>query len=137
MQYVACRVWPPVASTLHPKELHPVAAATVSDLIMKQKKVFWAAASHSGEGGQWVSAADACFLARGAKPSPLLVDVATRAGLFITDVPANIYEVTSNQLHNFKNVTSAQVAPLATLHCFCSFWIHLALLLLLVTVMQP
>ena len=92
-------MWPLDEGYLHPKELQPLAAATVEELVAKQHKVLWAAVA-DGATGQWVSAADARFLppidsrllAHG-RPSALLIDVARQAGLLVVDVPAVIYQV--------------------------------------------
>lgn len=80
---------------MDPKELNPVAPATVSCLL-KGSKVLWVADTWGGGAGHWVSPSDACFLGVTDPPSSLVAAVGRRAGLLIPgDLPEAIFKVSS------------------------------------------
>ncbi len=102
MQQLSCRLWP-TAVKLSPAKLQPVAASTVRCFIDKGYAVFWipSVASAAYSGGEWVNAAQACFLLADDKAAtPLVADVARRAALKIPDLPKHALEVQQQQCCN-------------------------------------
>lgn len=85
------RLWPP-AFNFDPKELAPVAAATISCLVKNNSKVLWVPSEREGSRGQWFSASEACYLGA-TKPNAKLLEVGRRAGLLIPDAPATMCQV--------------------------------------------
>ncbi len=105
MQQLCCRLWP-TAVKLSPAQLQPVAASTVRCFIEQGYAVFWipGVASAAYSGGEWVNAAQACFLSADDKAAtPLVADVARRAALKIPDLPKHALEV---HLHGASAISS-------------------------------
>ncbi|KAL0056137.1 hypothetical protein WJX82_008032 [Trebouxia sp. C0006] len=78
-----------IYSTLHPKEWHPVIAATISCLAKNNGRVVWSPAPdqpHGSKAGQWVTVTDACFISATNRPSQPLIHVGRQAGLHVVDI---------------------------------------------------
>lgn len=103
-------MWPPLSSTLHPKELHPVIAATISCLVKNNGRVVWSPAPDQPDGskaGQWVTITDACFMSATGRLSKALINVGRQAGLHVVDMPEAIFQVIQ---HYFFLLTSPEPA---------------------------
>ncbi len=81
---------------LHPKELHPVIAATISCVVNNNGRVMWSPAADQPDGskaGQWVTVTDACFVSAMDRPSQPLMNVGRQAGLHVVDIPGPSLQV--------------------------------------------
>ena len=112
-----CRLWPPLANSLHPKELHPVISAMLSCLIDSGSNIVWAEGCLDLQAGQWVSLQEACFLPRDHKLSKTLVEVGRRAKLLIADVPADILQVRQYLIRvQLSRLSACNVWPMCRIH---------------------